>query len=71
MYIRVSIYAGEYNLTFAPPPKKNQKSVIREENSKLIRKRGIKREDKKKMERKRGEKEEKRKDRKERKEKQS
>jgi hypothetical protein len=34
---------GEYNLTFAPPPsgegKRNQKSEIREENSKLIRKR--------------------------------
>ena len=33
--------AGEYNLTFAPffGGKRNQKSEIREENSKLIRKR--------------------------------
>ena len=34
---------GEYNHTFAPPPlgggERNQKSEIREENSKLIRKR--------------------------------
>ena len=36
------MWAGEYNLTFAPPSgggKRNQKSEIREENSKLIRKR--------------------------------
>ena len=37
-----SKWAGEYNLTFAPASgagKRNQKSEIREENSKLIRKR--------------------------------
>ena len=49
IYLHI-VNTREYNLTLQ---KILQKSVIREENSKLIRKGGIKREEKKKMERKR------------------
>ena len=56
---RQLVNSGEYNLTFAPPPqgggKRNQKSEIREANSKLIRKRRDKKGEEKKWKEKRGE----------------